>query len=122
MAVPNGASRLASIERAADTRVGSLGLRSFWFSGCGTAGATVGEGVFTAGLTAGFASFRGRVTFALERNVSEIFDCEAERAVVGAIVSCLVREADGGGESSVSEFSRRESDISRGMGPQTLRK
>lgn len=45
-----------------------------------------------ADLTAGFVSLRGRVTFALERNVSEIFDCEAERAVVGAIVSCLVRD------------------------------
>jgi hypothetical protein len=89
--VPKGASRLASIERAADTSVGSFGLRCFWFSESGSTGATEGEGGLTAGLTAGFVSLRDRVTFALERNVSEIFDCEAERAVVGAIVSCLAR-------------------------------
>jgi hypothetical protein len=62
------------------------------------------------------------VTFALERNVSEIFDCEAERAVVGAIVSCLVEDDGDAGGESVSEFSRRESDMSRRMGTHGLRK
>jgi hypothetical protein len=110
------------MDRAADTSVGSLGLRCSLPSTSGSTGGTVGEGVFATGLTADFVSFRGRVTFALERNVSEIFDCEAERAVVGAIVSCLVEDDGDAGGESVSEFSRQESDMSRGMGTHGLRK
>ena len=49
-------------------------------------GASFVTGFPTAAAAAGFVCLRGFVFFALDRNVSEIFDWEEERATVGAIV------------------------------------
>jgi hypothetical protein len=46
---------------------------------------------FTAAAVAGLVCLRGFVAFAPDRKVSEIFDCDEERASAGAMVFVLVR-------------------------------
>lgn len=90
--LPNGACRSASIAFAADTSFRSFGTRCLLLSGVsGTKEDVVEDWMDLGFVSRGVVPLTGFVVLTLDRKVSEIFDWDGVRDVVGGIVCVYVK-------------------------------